>query len=94
MISNEVGNVKYDDRLSNNRYGHILFSCVCRCVNVGFKEIIKVSCIVDITENSFSSKNHHETHPCFSKLLVPFFDCRLSNDFVAYRLDCRVVEDC
>lgn len=43
---------------------------------------------------SFSDKIHHQTHPCFSKLLVPFFDCKLSNDLVAERDDCRVVEDC
>lgn len=36
----------------------------------------------------------HGTHPCLSKLLTPFFDCRLSNDLVAYRLDWSVGEDC
>lgn len=34
------------------------------------------------------------THPCLSRLLMPFFGCKLSNDLVAYRLDWRPVGDC
>lgn len=33
------------------------------------------------------------THPCFSKLLIPFFDCKLRRDLVAKRALCNVGED-
>lgn len=64
---------------------------VCVCLAVGFKEAIKIH---GIWTTQKYEKISDSTHPCFSKLLMPFFGCKLSNDFVAYRLDWRPVGDC